>query len=550
MTTEPTSLLTYKLTSTPNPLKIIEAGSFKINISPPKDSDGLSCKDIKFKLPYGDEPNAIFQDEPKVTLSSGTNWKLVTSQVIKPNLSTLEVTLNNRNPGHIMPNDLTIEISGDINSQTGTINLDVSDDATNDPNKGGVKKTVLKVTKVTNEFFVNNFVSASPNAPGNPKTAFNNKEKIQFSWEGNGTGYSLYQGGIAKPIYQGSETQFTLGDGLTRDTSFVLQATSNATGNTQTLYQSIGITIDNPDLTPKSSDISGAEVIGDGLKVENGKIILKGESLSVNSPANFDHNVTIKGNPRTRTTVEDLISQGILKSNHTEISDYLIVGGPTKLQGGLNISGGHETRLNTTTVALFGDRSVLFTSENIIFPSNGPTGSQSFPIPPKKVTAKTDGLLFISTEVTHTPEGLQPCYAKVTIDDDVYETVASGYGFKADRKENITATQTFTLPIKKGDDFTYSGGIPVYYSDGHSFINGSIKITWFPLGLAAPSESIETDTHHQKVIEDTELLVEEMVIDEGPGHDEKIELLVEAIHNISDSTESRQTMTDLLKDIL
>lgn len=132
-------------------------------------------------------------------------------------------------------------------------------------------------------FYFDNLIPVASLESSDPKLSFKTTDTIYLKWSSSGGSFTLYPTSIL-----GREHSTTTGNNFTipankilRDNTLLIKGTSGD----KTIYQSITICIENPELTPTSSQISGAGSGNPSFSVGNGQSSISGDSLTVNTPA-------------------------------------------------------------------------------------------------------------------------------------------------------------------------------------------------------------------------------------------------------------------------
>jgi len=564
MSNPSTHLINYEVSTQPRHLKVTEGAVITIAAKP---SVPLFCKQIKVSIPYGSGQGNLFGNQPQVTLIKHSGWRLSTDSTFHVIGSELTLTLKNENPGFTMPKPLVLEISGTINDNIGLAKIMVTDDAGKTAPTAHKEKTELNLEKVTNQFFVKNFVTSSSNQSTDLNTAFNNQQPIYFTWESNGTAFDLYQSGLPTPVYSGPDTHFELKAGIHENTTFVLRSTDHNQGITQTLTSALTLIVNNPDLSPRTSAVHEVFEAYSKLHVRAKGVTIDGPALNVTAPATFSKNVTVQseaGKPSfTLTQVENLLAKGAFGLyGEATIGQNLLVNRDTTLgepktkasntvtiNGNASISG--SLTANTGPISIFGTEETLFNSSQI---HDNPNFSPVvlYNIPLHTYAIKTDG--FLSINIVNPPDiksvaqdfswqaSVQISAGKKTFQTASFANFISE-GLIANLPGNLT------VPLKKGENFTFSG-VQLIMRDNPQFFN-TINIAWIPLGSQTAGEStieliekgVETEpqSHHSP---------EAFQQERADSKETKIDLLVEALENLQSGSGSRETLKQILNSLL
>lgn len=207
------------------------------------------CTKIYIEIYVDDGTDALFLYNkgihPITTTISDKKWN-TSVNTHKESMTHRSYTFINMNSSKTLEESLKITLSGRVNDQLGIsdvyVNLNESPD----------KDIHFSIQKVSNEFYLRNFITRTDKAANIPITEFKSSQKIYFSWESNGTNYKLYDGRNEAPIYDGHETNCTFDRGISHDTTFVLIAENTDGINKYELIDHITAVVSNPDIVAKS----------------------------------------------------------------------------------------------------------------------------------------------------------------------------------------------------------------------------------------------------------------------------------------------------------
>jgi hypothetical protein len=197
------------------------------------------------------------------------------------------------------PLNFTIEIF-DLTKNTGVINnMFISEHSSiNGASDFKWSKYDFSLVIKDPKFFVKNFIATidtndnatNNTAPDDIKGAtggVQNKEKFRLLWEGNASNYVVTQklkDSTNKQIYIGQGNYVDITEGLTDTATFILDGTQVDTmrGETIHLFETITVTVSNPDITPASITVAGDTVLTGnttiGNKLETGQLTVSGVS--------------------------------------------------------------------------------------------------------------------------------------------------------------------------------------------------------------------------------------------------------------------------------
>jgi hypothetical protein len=188
-------------------------------------------------------------------------------------------------------------------------------------------------------FYLNGFV-ANPVDSDSVITEFAAGQDFRLSWASNGTAFTVYAARDPNPVYSGTERVCTIRGGRSRTTTFILAAsvtggpgsgTPNPGFETIYLYETLTVTISNPDETPRSVTAGALTVTGGSdLKGDTGMASAKvGGSLTVSGATQLDGGATASGLTVNGTTT----LQGATTLTNATVNGLLTVTGATTLSG-------------------------------------------------------------------------------------------------------------------------------------------------------------------------------------------------------------------------
>lgn len=298
-TTAPPLLLSNNLTISTNPsLTINSTSSVVVTITA---NTTVLCKQIVITVPTGSNADELFLTEPSININT-SNWELsgqdvdpVVNPLAPSDASYSTYTLLNKTSGFSVSDTLSITFLGEINGEMGDVLLFVNEfSATTDTPTYSVKSGNYSLTKLPSiGFFVTNFMSALPSSPLLPCTQFVNDTPLMLSWKSNGTYFNIYAKGNSQPVYSGTATTCTITAGISTETTFILEAVSGS----DKLYETLTLTVSNPDLVVNSIQSITDDSIGGNLKVMGtGNIAnMEANSLTVTGQTTMN-DVTVNGN--------------------------------------------------------------------------------------------------------------------------------------------------------------------------------------------------------------------------------------------------------------
>ena len=491
---QPGTLLKYLVSTNPTPLQVStvyadSTGTFNIGVFNPNNA---YCKEIDVAIPYGDNADALFRTIPSVAVNS-QYWALSSAKIVTGRELGLDtdtpyasfyLTCKDANYYKVDYN-LAISVQGPVNGTTGdaTILLQEIASATGTPYNWVTTPYSFPLTKTTPQFYLKNLIAASPANPTVPASEFVNGAGIMVAWESNGTFYQLYQKNNATPIYSGIQTTFTLAGGLATDTTFIVVATM--TGNQAAgpdpqagytpifLYDTITVTISNPDLTPKSivasgnikadtlnvtnsATLSGNTTVEGTLKVLQDTTLAAAKATSLNVTGTAGLGSTTVGNSLTvngTATVTDLLT-----ASKSATVNGLLTAGAANINGLLRALG---------QVAVLGN-------PQTINPGTYTPPSDGFAI--GYVGTPGDNGKFCRTIVSGSCAGVNATAQGGNVCSYFRWNGSSGTAWVGGNQNS------FTLPVRKGVSFTVS-----VWNDGGNEANAYTVFYWVPIGAGSLS---------------------------------------------------------------
>ncbi|MCE7996836.1 MAG: hypothetical protein HEP71_33050 [Roseivirga sp.] len=284
--TLPHNLLTYKVSTDPDPLYINDPDS-KLLITIGKNTE-VYLNEIFIEVPADSVSSAdtLFLTDPALTyhMTPDTDWQLLEVSTNKSgNVPVIQFSVKPKDSTNQITEDLHLTITGTSNADKGTVEVVIGEHSGKSPDQYEYHETKFPVTKsAAMPFYLNNLISFDPKDPDTPKLSFKTSDEIYLNWDSNGASYELFPKNLVS-LENGTttETHITIPAGVIfKDQPIVIRATDGD----KTLYQSLNICIENPILTPTKSLISG--IPGENsLQVNNGNAVIAGDSLFVEAPA-------------------------------------------------------------------------------------------------------------------------------------------------------------------------------------------------------------------------------------------------------------------------
>ena len=482
------ALLFYSLPTQPAPLQVSTQSTVAngfLNVVVSANGNTVYAGEIDIYLPIGTGEGALSAAAPVATPNTAT-WtiakqsqanltKLPThirdlqleADWIWVQYSALPATSANR----LIDFDLqfSFNIQG-LDTNSGPFKAMIVESANTDGSTNYNSATIENdLTKSSPIFYVDNFIASSSGTGHDlnvPVGGFPNGEAFILSWQSNGTLFNIYTTEGTAPIYSDSDTQFLVSAGISKDTTFILQA--QVTGGPESgtpapgfetiyLYKALTVTCNNSDLTPKSinnattivstGNISTQANLSASLLTSTGTLNTTG--LATLNSAQVTNNLTV-ANPATNGS--------LTVYGPTNLQGTAQISAQTSLTGGVTISGGSVNALGFTNLT-----------------SGSSTYSQAY-------TAQTDGVV-----VGYCPYPANNyssiCVYWIFIVSGSMTAGAVG-GNLASTAGGISNPATITLPVKKGESFTV-------YSTTWQFNQVSVTTTFnfYPVGGGTVSQS-------------------------------------------------------------
>ena len=449
-------LLTYLFPTQPSPLQASvnnnSANGF-LNVVVSAQGQSIYAQNIQIYIPVGDGAGYLTANMPIAT-SNTTRWTISTAQLMKRDQ--LPELLQQDSINYVMFNCLpqttadellnfdlqfSFQITG-VDSIPGPYVVGIGEVASKTQGSfGSAVFGSFNLTKAAATFYVDNFTASATGGDVNvPFGVVPRNTSFILSWESNGNQFSLFTSKDSSPIYTGSNTQFTVSNGITASTTYILQAQivggPNSGGTapgfeTISLFDSLTVLCSNPDLTPNS--ITNATTIN-----STGDISTQG-NLSV------AHNTTTAG----------LTVNGQANMSSIQLNSTLNVLGPTTLAttsaANLTVSG--QTTLNGALVAQTSTVQTL-AAPNVILTGSG-TSQQTFVAPtdgtvvgycanPSNYNALCVYWLFIAVAPVSSPG------TPYQVGTQGGNNFTGNYG----TGNYVSQPSTVTLPVRKGDTIT------------------------------------------------------------------------------------------------
>jgi hypothetical protein len=372
MNDAPTFLLTYHFSTDPNPLQVstaqtpatgrVNTGVFNEN----KQDVSVYCSHIVLAVPVGLDAPSLFAPTPSGAIN--TNKWTVISMELK---TAVELEIQNSQTyatfGYkcVSPTDYLINynlvfgLSGQINQSAGPVTIYIweTSGTSSDPKTFTRKKGAFTLSKALPKFYLQNFVARASDAATVPATDFKSGDQIFFSWESNGTDYQLFMKNQPAPVYHGSQKFFLLTAGVSRETTFILQASVTGDPSQDTpgggyepiyLYDSLTITVSNPAglhigsgestitndrvsvvIATKGTD-TGIAIAQEGGSLGSVNLLLQASGAGAYIGTTSNHSLVLRTGDADRVSVD---KDGTFTANSAHIAGPLSVAGPVSMFG-------------------------------------------------------------------------------------------------------------------------------------------------------------------------------------------------------------------------
>ncbi|WP_417670325.1 hypothetical protein [Roseibium sp.] len=491
--TNANTLLTYRFSTAPSPIQVSAGHTTtqgRINLSVASDSTSAYCNKIQIAVPIGEHATDLSTTTPANSVNT-PKWTMTLAEIVDGSVIGLTVgksyaryTFETRTQtDNKIDYDLVIGLVADVNRATGTFEylIQETSGSTNDPSTFTPKKAVFELEKTTPQFYLNNFVATSTAAPTVPATEFANGAPIRFAWESNGTFFEIYEKNASTPVYSGTATTCTLTSGVKTDSTFILVA-SVTTGSAGSggggyepiyLYDSLTVTVSNPDLTPASISVSGDARVGGTLGVSGATTAGSIAATNVSVSSALDVSGT--------STLGAVNAANITASGALDVKGAATVNSLTA-NNGLGVSG--STSLGDTTVTgTLSARGPVAMHKGAIQLAYGTN------IPAKTVTAHTDGFAIAYIGWPSNVVKMSNMFAYIAVPGATFWTLGGSTGtFGSGWADTMVSNPGYIcVPVQAGSQFTFKGyGLP------DNQLPSNIWIFWVPMGSAAnPNATFE-----------------------------------------------------------
>jgi hypothetical protein len=487
-------LLTYGFSTDPIPVaistdQVVNQARVNIGVSASKQ---VYCNQILVAVPIGSDGASLFAKTPAGSLNT-KKWT-ITSQVKKGSelgmgalsdqdyatftydcISSIDYLINY---------NLVFGVFGAVDDMTGDAGVMIQENSgtTSDPSTFTPKVGTFPVSKELPQFYLKNLVATAPSSPTVPTTDFANGASIRFAWESNGSYFQLYMKDQTAPIYSGTATTCTL-PGISRDTTFILAASMTASpgqdipqGGYQPiyLYDSLGITVSNPVLTPTSVNVASTlGVTGTSTLGVTNTGALTSASATVTGSLQAG---SVSTNGTLNATGQTTLGQATVNGSLTVNSGSTLSG--ATVNGTLNGTG--SASLTNLTV-----RGLTGTGGRVALVGRGTMLAQGTTVNNTQVYAQTDGFA-IANVLTPGNNGKSSfAYGQLYVVGTWFQVLGGTVGSFGSSWSYVMNNNpnAITIPIQAGTYWQYAGANPA----GNQ-LNSAIQIWWFPMGGSSSSE--------------------------------------------------------------
>ena len=277
-------ILDYLFSTFPSRLQVSTGStpaSGRIDVSVSSGNTDKYCKQILVAVPIGSGKTDFSEQTPSAAVNTA-NWSPSSQEIMtgedlglndEVGASYATFTFDAKDSSvYKIDYNLVISLTATVNAEVGSFAYIVRETSGADASTMTEKQSTFTLDKAAPSFYLENLVATTTSSPLAPATEFANGTAIRLAWESNGTWFQVYEKNNAKPIYAGPGKTCEVSGGAKTDTTLFLQASMTGdpgddTGKFEPIYlfDSITITISNPDLTPASVECSGG-ISGTTLK--------------------------------------------------------------------------------------------------------------------------------------------------------------------------------------------------------------------------------------------------------------------------------------------
>ncbi|MEU1546170.1 hypothetical protein [Nocardia sp. NPDC005745] len=367
MTEQP--LLNYQPSTSPSPLQAgtkDTPGHARIVIAVTPRSQPVYCEEIQIAVP-GESDNSApyFAGKPTCSVTPEGKWEVFTAAAVEEEATgegikgPYQFTFKNTATDDDDDTDLidypmSIILTGPLGTPTGTLTCTIGEKSTTDNEmRHKLRQSKVDMLVEPQPFYLRNFITHSPDRTSVPQTRFTAGNRVDFTWESNGTSFTLYDGD-GTVLYAGTDTHATLPDGgttdagrafsLTSDTTFTLVAEYTAHGFEPTYLNAlVPVTVTNP--TVAALTVNGTLSARSDLNVSGG-LIVQGD-VQVHRTATVDQQLTAAGGISGGYDAL-AIRNGLTVNGRTTLTSDCDVEGFLSASGDIRVSNGGTEKLTTS----------------------------------------------------------------------------------------------------------------------------------------------------------------------------------------------------------
>ncbi|WP_174186986.1 hypothetical protein [Nocardia barduliensis] len=362
MTEQP--LLNFQPSTSPSPLQAgtkDTPGHARIVIAVTPRSQPVYCEEIQIAVPSESDGGApYFTAKPTCSCTPEGKWEVFTAAAAEeegargPYQFTFKNTATDDDDDtDLIDYPMSIILTGPLGTPTGTLTCTIGEKSTDDNEKRHkLRQSKVDMLVEPQPFYLRNFITHSPSRTSVPQTRFTAGDRVDFTWESNGTSFTLYDGD-GTVLYAGTDTHVTLPDGaadtgrafaLTSDTTFTLVAEYTAHGFEPTYLNAlVPVTVTNP--TVAALTVNGSLAAKSDLNVSDG-LVVQGD-LQVHRTATVDQQLTATGGISGGYNAL-AIRNGLNVYGQTTLNSDCDVNGFLSARGDFSVSNGGTEKLTTS----------------------------------------------------------------------------------------------------------------------------------------------------------------------------------------------------------
>ena len=474
-------ILDYLFSTFPSRLQVSTGStpaSGRIDVSVSSGNTDKYCKQILVAVPIGSGKTDFSEQTPSAAVNTA-NWSPSSQEIMtgedlglndEVGASYATFTFDAKDSSvYKIDYNLVISLTATVNAEVGSFAYIVRETSGADASTMTEKQSTFTLDKAAPSFYLENLVATTTSSPLAPATEFANGTAIRLAWESNGTWFQVYEKNNAKPIYAGPGKTCEVSGGAKTDTTFFLQASMTGdpgddTGKFEPIYlfDSITITISNPDLTPASVECSGG-ISGTTLKATGTATL---SDVAASGTLNVTGQTTLAGATAGDITVSSLTDNGTLH-----------VTGQSTLAG--------VTAGDTTVSSLTSNGSLTAKAGAVSMFGSGVKLAEAVSIPNTRVYAKTDGFAVAQVLTPGDNAKMSYNYAYIFAAGTWFQiqggTVGS-FGSGWDDYMN-TNPSSMCLPIPARTYWQYYSAVP-----SNNQLNSNTQIWWFPIGSTSSGD--------------------------------------------------------------